>query len=519
MAQVINNTLLQLRPKSDVLEIQLLRFLADLNNLAHSYKELFNYSDTYELFDVEFLENTIRMTGFRKFSTIKDDMLQIEIALQKFQGSLTSIIVEASIKRSKVLISDIDLLRSRYPTASTEPIEQPELEITVGTSQFPLGAELGNTESASAIATLSRANEPVKQEKKRDAQSTTPALTETGDVTNDLTPADEVDLEPARDKASESRIANVKPAASSEQGSSLSFTEVTSEDYNATNSTLMPEAIEPVEQVETSKEIVKVDSTESTVAEVSEILRESMEVSELSEISEAQEPPEISEFTEVIDVEIAPADEIEVAREDLGLEENRNEEAQDTASAAAEEVKLESSTNVESDQLDKSSAALTPHNFKNAENSDYEEEGRGLPKRNRTRNKSIQLAQKRSASPLGNLSNKHKRFQSIAVNLLKSIEGHRFSSPFLSPVTAPNYSETVYEAADLKSIMKTVKLKQEPPKYETLKELERDIMLMFANCIMFNKSSTPIVDMSREMKEEVSQTFKMFEEAESNIGR
>ena len=49
--------------------------------------------------------------------------------------------------------------------------------------------------------------------------------------------------------------------------------------------------------------------------------------------------------------------------------------------------------------------------------------------------------------------------------------------------------------------------------------LERDIMLMFANCVMFNKSTTPIVDMAREMKNEVSETFKMFEEAEMNLNQ
>ena len=68
----------------------------------------------------------------------------------------------------------------------------------------------------------------------------------------------------------------------------------------------------------------------------------------------------------------------------------------------------------------------------------------------------------RSRSPLPVPAQQHKRFQNIAINLLNSIQEHRFSSPFLQPVSvkdAPDYYNVVREPRDLKNIMKAVKSK------------------------------------------------------------
>lgn len=125
-------------------------------------------------------------------------------------------------------------------------------------------------------------------------------------------------------------------------------------------------------------------------------------------------------------------------------------------------------------------------------------------------------SRKRSISPSSSVQ-QHKRFQHIAVNLINSIQAHRFSSPFLQPVNpkdAPDYAELIYEPKDLKNIMKSIKLKSEPPEYQLLEELERDIMLMFANCIMYNKSDTDLVQLTKSMKNDVNNIFKLFKEAE-----
>lgn len=110
----------------------------------------------------------------------------------------------------------------------------------------------------------------------------------------------------------------------------------------------------------------------------------------------------------------------------------------------------------------------------------------------------------------------HKRFQSIAINLVNNIQAHRFSSPFLQAVNtkdAPDYHEVIYEPKDLKSIMKALKLKTDSPSYTLIQELKRDILLMLANCIMYNKSDSALVELTKSMKADINNIFKLFEEA------
>lgn len=127
---------------------------------------------------------------------------------------------------------------------------------------------------------------------------------------------------------------------------------------------------------------------------------------------------------------------------------------------------------------------------------------------------------KRSHSPSSANPQQRKRFQHIAINLINSIHAHRYSSPFLHPVhkkEALDYADIIYEPKDLKNILRGIKSKADPPEYQTIRELERDIMLMFANCIMYNRSDTDLVELTKSMKDDVSHSFKIFEEAESGL--
>lgn len=151
---------------------------------------------------------------------------------------------------------------------------------------------------------------------------------------------------------------------------------------------------------------------------------------------------------------------------------------------------------------------------------DDEDDDDDKSSRPRTRNASIALEEprtrKRSISP--STGAQHKRFQHIATNLINSIKAHRYSSPFLQPVNskdAPEYSKVIHEPKDLKNILKSIKLKRNNPEYELLEQLERDIMLMFANCIMFNKSDSDLVELTKSMKNDVNNIFKLFKEAET----
>ena len=63
--------------------------------------------------------------------------------------------------------------------------------------------------------------------------------------------------------------------------------------------------------------------------------------------------------------------------------------------------------------------------------------------------------------------------------------------------------------------MKQVKLKSDDPEYTSLKQVERDIMLMFANCVMFNHEDDDLVKLTRSMRDDVLSSFDIFEEAET----
>lgn len=155
-------------------------------------------------------------------------------------------------------------------------------------------------------------------------------------------------------------------------------------------------------------------------------------------------------------------------------------------------------------------ASILPAKTQESELVDPAPESNDLDKHKNTR--------KRSSSP--SAFQQHKRFQNIAINLLTNIQEHRYSSPFLQAVAkkdALDYYDVIYQPKDLKNILKTVKLKSDPPEYHLVKQLERDIMLMFANCIMYNKSDDDLVQLTISMKNDVNKIFKMFEEAEREI--
>lgn len=488
MAQVVNNILLRLRPKSDVVEIPLLRFLADLNNTAHSYKELFHLTETLELFDVEFLDNSIKHSVFSKFLAIKDDMLQIHMVPRMFQA-MSKIVVEASLTRSKSLIEDIDRLRSKYTTASSEPIVEPTPVPESAADVVPVVVvEKVQTENTASDGTVQPlvVSSTVGQDDTAAATTETEMPEESGfekEKTPEVMIIDEKeDLNPPNqdipaEAVSEAAINNVKSRSSS-------IAEMPSEEIQ--NEPNLKNEVKD-EHIDTVP-VKEPHGAEDTTTEVS------------SSVSQ-------NNTAAVKIIELAPSFKEDPEGEQESLDSEQIEENSHTLEQSV--PKATDASEIQSEHV-----AQTQKEVVMSEN---DEDDDVHSRKNRTRSQSIHSAEKRSASPLGQASHKHKRFQSIAINLIKTIEGHRYSSPFLLPVTAPDYGETVKQATDLKTIMKALKLKQEPPKYETLKELERDIMLMFANCVMFNKSSSPIVSMAKEMKDEVSETFKMFEDAESTI--
>lgn len=293
---------------------------------------------------------------------------------------------------------------------------------------------------------------------------------------------------------------------------------------------------EESKQDETVSEEKQDEKTEKLVENIEEndekAIATTEDVEEESLITKEPEPEGKDEDKEIEISEQGESDK-EVERPEKIEEDNEKEDAQKPPSSPEEEspsieeipLKNELEAEVEVVLASNSSKETTPEVKQPSKSNDDENPQESTKKPHHEEaspppSSSSSRKRARSRSPLPASTQQYKRFQNIAINLLNSIQEHRFSSPFLQPVNvkdAPDYYNVVSEPRDLKNIMKAVKSKNEPPLYQSVKELERDIMLMFANCIMYNQSGDDLVELTKTMKQDISELFKMFEEAEEDI--
>jgi bromodomain-containing protein 8 len=94
-----------------------------------------------------------------------------------------------------------------------------------------------------------------------------------------------------------------------------------------------------------------------------------------------------------------------------------------------------------------------------------------------------------------------KRFQRGILQIHSQILECSSSSPFRDPVRpadAPNYKETIKKPTNLKTIGKRVRDGQ----ITSSSEFRRDVLMMFANAVMFNSPDSEIAKRAREMVEE-----------------
>ncbi|XP_071828235.1 bromodomain-containing protein 8-like isoform X1 [Apostichopus japonicus] len=86
---------------------------------------------------------------------------------------------------------------------------------------------------------------------------------------------------------------------------------------------------------------------------------------------------------------------------------------------------------------------------------------------------------------------------------------HKYANLFLHPVTdeiAPEYTSTVHRAMDLSTIKKNI----ESGTIRTTETFQRDIMLMFQNAIMYNRSDHDVYKMACDMQTDVLKTIEEF---------
>ncbi|XP_039415532.1 bromodomain-containing protein 8 isoform X2 [Corvus cornix cornix] len=98
------------------------------------------------------------------------------------------------------------------------------------------------------------------------------------------------------------------------------------------------------------------------------------------------------------------------------------------------------------------------------------------------------------------------------LSIWRMIASHRFSSPFLKPVSekqAPGYKDVVKRPMDLTSI----KRRLSKGHIQSVMQFQCDLMLMFQNAVMYNSSNHHVFHVAVEMQREVLEQLQVLAEA------
>ncbi|KAJ1060149.1 hypothetical protein K5549_004587 [Capra hircus] len=104
----------------------------------------------------------------------------------------------------------------------------------------------------------------------------------------------------------------------------------------------------------------------------------------------------------------------------------------------------------------------------------------------------------------------HLLFKKTLLPVWKMIASHRFSSPFLKPVSerqAPGYKDVVKRPMDLTSLKRNLS----KGRIRTMAQFQRDLMLMFQNAVMYNDSDHHVYHMAMEMQREVLEQIQVLQ--------
>ncbi|KAK4689878.1 bromodomain-containing protein 8, partial [Tremellales sp. Uapishka_1] len=111
-----------------------------------------------------------------------------------------------------------------------------------------------------------------------------------------------------------------------------------------------------------------------------------------------------------------------------------------------------------------------------------------------------------------------KTITKLIYSLLETIAEHRNGNIFQNPIKksdAPGYYEIIKRPMDLK----TIKSRIRDGHISTIDEFERDILLMFANAMMYNTPKSPIYKMTEEMLRESENHISHFRSMQHHLNR
>ncbi|ODV78315.1 uncharacterized protein CANTADRAFT_53715 [Suhomyces tanzawaensis NRRL Y-17324] len=465
-------------------------FLRELQSLTLGYTNRFTPNKNEQGISKHDLISTINSSKFSNFVEISNDRLVILAKPREYEETMKKIVLESAIRHSQSLIKQINDIGEEYRHKKTLGNVQP-LQMT----QAPqLDQKLREVEK-------DEAEDVVDEEKEEDEEE------------------DEESKSEADKEDNEQSVTSPKLASDNELDVDVKDIESASNDKLVNESENANGKFEVKSDSQDNTIVARPEEESESLEEIAEVAQQAENIDEL----EQNEVPEVSDEPEIADSdddEILEAPEVEEPAED---QDRSNEQAVSThaknvthgeSSGEKESMAVENDVVIEKLEHDSEVTAVKEEEVV----SDAAATPKGLKSSGSTPEPTS--ARKRSGSPNTSSSGQRKRFQNIAVNLINSIQAHRYSSPFLQAVNkrdAHDYYDVIYEPKNLKGILKNIKLKAEPPEYQLVKQLERDIMLMFANCVMYNKSDEDLVKLTISMKNDVTNIFKMFEEAELDI--
>lgn len=90
---------------------------------------------------------------------------------------------------------------------------------------------------------------------------------------------------------------------------------------------------------------------------------------------------------------------------------------------------------------------------------------------------------------------------------------HRYTAVFMRPIKSEDYCNAIYRPMDFQTVRKNV----DAGAIRTTVEFERDLMLIFSNAAMFNRTNSSVHEMAGVMREDCMQQMEIFKEAQLDV--
>ncbi|KAF7265639.1 bromodomain containing 8 [Rhynchophorus ferrugineus] len=110
----------------------------------------------------------------------------------------------------------------------------------------------------------------------------------------------------------------------------------------------------------------------------------------------------------------------------------------------------------------------------------------------------------------------YKNWKKSVMLVYNRLASNKYASLFLKPITddhAPGYSSYVYRPMDLLTIKKNI----DSGAIRSSLEFKRDVMLMFTNAIMYNKTNDTVYEMALQMQQESMNPIEILLQAQNQV--